>query len=73
MTAEAMIKQIHQKKDLLTQWEIMIKEWTDRFDEGPGLDVLLKQIRSDNINPDEAFMIGYMLGARAEAASHKKD
>ena len=66
MAAENMIKQIHQKKDLLTHWEIMIKEWTDEFDEGPGLDAMLKKIKTEFINPDEAFIIGYMVGARAE-------
>ena len=72
MTAENMIKQIQEKKDLLTQWEIMVEEWTAKFDEEPGLDVMLRKIRSDFINPDEAFIIGYMLGARAEASSYQK-
>lgn len=71
LTAEAMIKQIREKKELMTQWELMVEEWTNKFDEGPGLDVMLKKIKTDCINPDEAFIIGYMIGARAEQVAFK--
>ena len=63
MSAENMMEQIQQKRDLLQHWIDTVAEWRALYLDEPGIDVLLEKIKSDYINPDEAFIIGYMLGA----------
>lgn len=49
---------IEDKKDLLTEWDHRFKTHS--------VDQMLELIKSENINPDEAFVIGYMIGVSAE-------
>lgn len=49
---------IEEKKDLLTQWDLRFQILT--------IDQMLELIKSEYINPDEAFVIGYMIGVSAE-------
>lgn len=49
---------IEEKKDLLTQWDLRFQTLT--------IDQMLELIKSEYINPDEAFVIGYMIGVSAE-------
>jgi len=51
-------KIIDEKKDLLTNWDIRFQTHT--------IDQMLNLIKSEYINPDEAFVIGYMIGVSAE-------
>jgi len=51
-------KIIEDKKDLLTNWDIRFQTHT--------IDQMLDLIKSEYINPDEAFVIGYMIGVSAE-------
>lgn len=51
-------KLIEEKKDLLTEWDIRFQTHT--------IDQMLELIKSEYINPDEAFVIGYMIGVGAE-------
>ena len=56
---ESLIKQIiEEKKDLLIGWDLRFQTHT--------IDQMLELIKSECINPDEAFVIGYMIGVSAE-------
>lgn len=49
---------LEEKKDLLTEWDLRFQTHTT--------DQMLELIKSEFINPDEAFVIGYMMGVSAE-------
>lgn len=58
MTESGIKTIIEEKKDLLTEWDHRFKTHT--------VDQMLELIKTENINPDEAFVIGYMIGVSAE-------
>lgn len=59
MTDQSLIAQtIEEKKDLLGKWDLRFHTHTT--------DQMLELIKSEWINPDEAFIIGYMTGASAQ-------
>ena len=57
MSTSAIESFIEEKKDLLKEWDL-------RF-QTHSIDQMLELIKSEFINPDEAFTIGYMIGSSA--------
>lgn len=51
-------KIILENKELLTVWDARFQTHT--------LDEMLDLIRTEHVNPDEAFVIAYMIGVSAE-------
>lgn len=55
-------KVIEENKELLTEWDLRFQTHT--------IDQMLELIKSECINPDEAFVIGYMIGVSAEKVAN---
>lgn len=53
---------IENNKELLTEWDLRFQTHT--------IDQMLELIKSECINPDEAFVIGYMIGVSAEKVAN---
>lgn len=58
MTPSLIEQVIEKNKELLTEWDFRFQTHT--------IDQMLELIKSECINPDEAFVIGYMIGVSAE-------
>lgn len=58
MTPSLIEQVIEENKELLTEWDLRFQTHT--------IDQMLELIKSECINPDEAFVIGYMIGISAE-------
>ena len=62
MTPSLIEKVIEENKELLTEWDLRFQTHT--------IDQMLELIQSEYINPDEAFVIGYMIGVSAEKVAN---
>lgn len=65
MNGSQIEKFIEEKKDLLTKWDLRFQTHT--------IDQMLELIKSEHINPDEALVIGYMIGVSAEKVRSNND
>lgn len=62
MTPSLIEQVIEENKELLTEWDLRFQTHT--------IDQMLELIKSECINPDEAFVIGYMIGVSAEKVAN---
>ena len=62
MTPSLIEKVIEENKELLTEWDLRFQTHT--------IDQMLELIKLECINPDEAFVIGYMIGVSAEKVAN---
>lgn len=62
MNTSLIEKVIEENKELLTEWDLRFQTHT--------IDQMLELIKSECINPDEAFVIGYMIGVSAEKVAN---
>lgn len=66
MTEPSLISQIiKEKKELLVVWDSRFQTHT--------IDQMLELVKSEYVNPDEALVIGYMIGVSAQKVAHNND